>query len=105
VRPFAVSLERTHSRAILTITGEVDLAHVDDLEVLFEQACHHHPAIITVDLSAIETVDSTGLNAFARWHDLASRTGFHVLFVQPPGPVNDALHATNLDRILTVQRF
>jgi anti-anti-sigma factor len=99
-----MTLERTASQATLTITGEVDPARVDDLDVLFEQACDHHPAIIRVDLSAAESVDPTGLAAFARWQDVASRTGFHVLFVQPPEPVYEALHSTNLDRVLTVQR-
>jgi anti-anti-sigma factor len=102
--PFAVTLEGTTSQATLTITGEVKPARVDDLEAVFEQACHRHPAIITVDLSAAESVDSTGLNAFVRWHDVANRTGFHVLFVQPPERIYEALQATNLDRVLTVER-
>jgi anti-anti-sigma factor len=104
MRPFAVTLEGTASQATVTITGEFNLTRVDDLEAVFEQACHRHPAIITVDLSAAETVDSTGLNAFTRWHDVANRTGFHVLFVQPPERVYEALQETNLDRLLTVER-
>jgi ABC-type transporter Mla MlaB component len=59
MRPFALTLERTASQATLTVRGGVDRAHVDDLEVLFEQACHRHPAIIRVDLSAADSVDST----------------------------------------------
>jgi anti-anti-sigma factor len=104
MRPFGLTLERTASQATLTVRGAVDRAHVDDLEVLFEQACHRHPAMIRVDLSAADSVDSAGLTAFVRWQEVASRTGFHVLFVQPPEPVYEALHATNLDRVLTVQR-
>jgi anti-anti-sigma factor len=104
MRPFSLTLERTASQATLTISGEIDRAHVDDLEVLFEQACDRHPAIVRVDSSAAESVDSTGLSAFVRWQEVASRTGFHVLFVQPPDRVYEALHATNLDRVFTVQR-
>jgi hypothetical protein len=37
-----VALGRTNSQAILTITCEVDVVYVDDLEVLFEPACQHY---------------------------------------------------------------
>ena len=61
------------------------------------------PAVVGFD-PIVRDVDPNGLAAFARWQDVASQTGFHVLFVQPPELVYEALQSTNLDRVLTAQR-
>jgi anti-anti-sigma regulatory factor len=100
---FATSLERGRSRVTIK-AGELSAAAIDEVEALFEEAYGDHPAIITVDLSAAESIDRAALDMFVRWHDTADRTGFHVLFVNAGDGVYRRLRAAGLDCMPNVQR-
>lgn len=52
--------------AIVRLVGELDLAGVEPLQAEFERLCSNGLSALTVDLSGLDFVDSTGLHALLR---------------------------------------
>jgi anti-anti-sigma factor len=52
--------------AVVRLFGELDLAEVEPLKREFDRLCANGLSTLTVDLSGLEFVDSTGLHALLR---------------------------------------
>ena len=88
----------------LSLHGEIDLDRVAELDAAFMRVVAAHPAVVRVDLSDVQFIDSTGLNSFLRWHHDGQRSGFHVVLVAPSDAVDRLLRLTHLDDVLIVER-
>lgn len=101
---FAGRRRRAGRPATLPVRGEIDLDAIDGLDAAFDRVRADHPSVVRVDLSDVEFIDSTGLNAFVRWNQEGQRTGFHVVFVGATPATRRLLHLTRLDELLTIER-
>ena len=78
---------RQDERAVLVLTGDLDLAAVDDLregaQVQLAAGCRH----LTLDLTGVTFLDSSGLGALVELRNTTRRSGVTLAVVNvPPGP-------------------
>jgi anti-sigma B factor antagonist len=72
---------------VLALTGDLDLAAVDDLrdgaQVQLAAGCRR----LTLDLAGVTFLDSSGLGALVELRNVARRSGVYLAVVNvPPGP-------------------
>ena len=86
--------------AIITVSGELDLAHCIKLAPELNAALRSAARAIVIDLEAVSLVDSSGiallLNAFRH----LDHTGRQLAIACPIGPQRRAFEVTALDRRL-----
>ena len=86
--------------AILTVTGELDLALCVKLAPEFNAALRSPARAVVIDLEGVSLVDSSGIallmNAFRR----LDRAGRQLAIACPMGPQRRAFELTALDRQL-----
>jgi anti-anti-sigma factor len=99
--PFHVEVSDDGRRAVLAVRGEVDLATVDRLRDAIECATESSAAEVWVDLSDVDFMDSTGLNALVVGH--RALPGRFVV-ICPDGPPRRALEISGLHEILRMYR-
>jgi anti-anti-sigma factor len=99
---FEVSSDR--SRGIVTVRGDLDLAHCADLGLAILAVEENRPAILVVDLRQVVHIDSTGLRVILDAATRAEAQGRRlVVVVEPGGPVGKVLELTLVtDRIEVV---
>jgi anti-anti-sigma factor len=99
---FGVSTDR--ARGVVTVRGDLDLAHCDDLRVAIVAVEEAHPPILVVDLREVVHIDSTGLRVILDASTRADAEGRRVVVVvEPGGPVGKVLELTLVtDRIEVV---
>jgi anti-anti-sigma factor len=99
---FEVASDR--ARGMVTVRGDLDLAHSGDLRLAIGAVEENRPAVLVVDLREVVHIDSTGLrvilDASTRAHAAGRRL---VVVVEPGGPVGKVLELTLVtDRIEVV---
>jgi anti-sigma B factor antagonist len=87
--------------ALVAVSGELDLASVDDLHTALRTAATRSPSVV-VDVSDVSFIDSTALAALLRSNDELSSNGVQMVMACPPGPVRRLLTMTSLDDRLTL---
>lgn len=105
-----------HKKGLLTITrelgptglrlclhGELDLACVAELRELLDGDESREFAIVTVDLTALEFIDSTGLCTLIHASKVASFDGRTLRIVNPCATVKRVFEVTGLTRLLEQQ--
>ena len=86
----------TGERRTITMSGEVDIATVDQL-LAEAYACLEGPAeVCEVDLSGVTFIDSSGLGALVRIRNVAQDQGKQVVLTNVPASVGRLLEVTGL---------
>jgi len=81
---FEFETEERDGVAVVRVMGELDLAEVEPLQAEFDRLCANGLSKLTVDLSELDFVDSTGLHVLLR---LGARCARQQLALQlVPGP-------------------
>lgn len=93
---------RVGHRAVLVVSGELDVATSDTLREALGGAIASGAAEVWVDLTHVRLVDSAGLRVL-----LGAQTRLHgrsksLAVICPPGPVLRALEASGLDQSLAI---
>ena len=94
--PFSASVSSAGNGArLIVLSGEIDLAVVDELRLLLAADGN-----VVVDLSAVTFIDSSGIAALLAAHRRQQTSG-HSLWVQGAhGPVSRVLEITGTDTVL-----
>ena len=82
----------------LALVGELDMAETPALTAELDRIEAERPELVLVDLSALDFVDSHGLEVLVGATRRAEAAGRRLLFVPPPEPVRQILRVTLLDR-------
>ena len=100
--PFEVGSDP--ARGIVTVRGDLDLAHTEDLRLALLAVEEGRPAILVADLREVVHIDSTGLRVILDASTRAEAQGRRlVVVVEPGGPVGKVLELTLVtDRIEVV---
>jgi anti-sigma B factor antagonist len=69
---FRVEVANKGEAAIISVSGELDLASSPALEEELERACGSDASLVIVDLRELEFMDSTGLSVLVRAHQRAA---------------------------------
>jgi anti-sigma B factor antagonist len=78
---FAVEHRRFGDRAVVTVSGELDIATVPQLYAVLAIAVGPRPAALWIDLSATTFIDSSGLHAL---FEARRRFGGALAIICPP---------------------
>jgi anti-sigma B factor antagonist len=68
---FRVEVATKGEAAIVSVSGELDLASSPALEEELDRACASDATLVIVDLRGLEFMDSTGLSVLVRAHQRA----------------------------------
>jgi anti-sigma B factor antagonist len=88
-------------RVRVAAIGELDLAVAPRFERALREAEADRPRTLVIDLSAIEFLDSTGLNVIVNAYRRAATENRDLIVVEAPPHVQKIFTVTQLDRVLT----
>lgn len=99
--PITTSISFDDGVAVLTVSGEIDLATIPAFQGAIADALSQRPTALIVDMSAVEFLASAGLQALVATHEKVSGTaGFAVV---ADGPATSRpIELTGLDQILSL---
>jgi anti-sigma B factor antagonist len=97
-RGFAVETSLNRGRAVIAVTGEIDMATVDGLNAALAAVVGADE--VWVDLTEVGFMDSTGLSALVSGH--RALDGRFVV-VCPDGAARRALDVSGLDELIHVR--
>jgi anti-sigma B factor antagonist len=87
--------------AVLTVSGEIDLATVPVLEAAIDEAVGMQPTAVVVDLSGVEFLASVGLQTLVTAHDRVSASARFAV-VADGAATSRPIQLTGLDEIFDV---
>jgi anti-sigma B factor antagonist len=80
----------------LSPVGELDMASAPELRAAIERACAASPSAITLDLSRLTFIDSTGLHVIASTSERCKGLAIDFQLVPGPQPVQRLFEVTGL---------
>jgi anti-sigma B factor antagonist len=96
---FHVETRGDNGQQVITLTGELDIAGAGDFEHAIAEALRAGGPV-TVDLSALEFIDSSGLRVLLSLHKASLRDGFGYTVIPGPPQVHRAFVLCGLDETL-----
>ena len=96
---FRVQTRQNGDGMVLALEGELDLAGESILEQALESA-RAGGGKLTVDLSELQFIDSSGLRVLVRLHNAAVTEGFEYRLIAGPPQVHRTFALCGLDRTL-----
>jgi anti-sigma B factor antagonist len=99
-RPLEIEVSASAEGAVMTLTGELDIATVPQLAEAVESALAGSPAELVLDLRPLSFVDSSGLREFILLADRAEQEGWRLALVRPGGPALAVFQITRADENL-----
>ena len=100
---FQVLSERVGDAVVLRLQGELDMATAVGLRQAVVAALEARPAAITLDLSELTFVDSTGIGAIVGGCHRAKEVACSFSLHGPTRPVLKALRLTGVDQLMPVE--
>ncbi len=95
---FRLTVGKAELAPVVTASGEIDLANIDEFGAVLGRAAADHTAI-TVDLAQVTYCDSAALREL---FSIAADTKL-MLVVPAQGPITTLLKISGLDQVATVQ--
>ena len=90
------------STHVLSVTGQIDVATVDELAGQIRDALAQDPELIVVDLSAVGFIGSGGLGTLLEADGNARASGCQLVVIPGTGVVRRLLDRTNAEQRLTI---
>jgi len=81
--PFACQVRHGRASAVVEVTGELDMATVEEVRAALDSMIRTKRSI-TLDLRGLEFIDSSGLHLIAEVDAMARRDGFNFTVVKGP---------------------
>jgi len=88
--------------AVLTLTGELDLASTVELSASMDELLVTGKDIV-VEMAALRFIDSTGMAVLVRAHKAAEQGGHSLTLRHPLPNVAKTLSLAGLDRVFTIE--
>lgn len=95
---FVVTVATADQSPLVVVSGDIDLANVDEFQATMAQACAESSAL-TVDLTAVDYCDSAAVRALFA---LAATVVELTMIVTPTGHIKTLVGISGLDRVATV---
>jgi anti-anti-sigma factor len=96
---FRVTTRREAGGATVALSGELDLAGVTQFDEALRTA-REAGGTLTIDLTDLEFIDSSGLGVLVRFNNGATTAGFEYELIAGPAAVHRAFVLSGLDRML-----
>ena len=101
-RAFEIAAAPVAGAPGVAIRGEVDIAHGPELSEALDAAIRASDGAFVVDLTDVEFLDSTGLNALMRARALLGQTERDLAVVCPPGTVRRLFEVAGVEDLLVL---
>src|SRR3954451_6365598 len=102
VQRFSLESAQTETTCVLTVTGELDIVSSPKLIVAAREALRSGVRAVSVDLSAVTFMDSTGLAALINIQRAVERARGRLIVVCPEGPVRKLFAVCGTEALLGV---
>jgi anti-sigma B factor antagonist len=102
VRQLHLTTQQHDGYAVVRLTGELDLASVDDLRLHLRTTREKYGDHIILDLTDLEFMDSQGLSAIIDCHKTVTAASGRLALVAPRPIVRRTLEITGLTRRLDI---
>jgi anti-anti-sigma factor len=102
--PFDVEADRAGSQLTLYVDGELDAATAPQLLDAFVRHTDRPAERVWLDLSAVSFIDSSGLAALSRMHQLATAAGSNFKIADLSPLVDRIMQITGLDETIPTYR-
>jgi anti-anti-sigma factor len=99
---FRVEVREEGQGAVITLTGELDLASSPALEEALERVFGSDASLVVIDLRALEFMDSTGLSILVKAHQTAEDGDVRLFLVNGPPQVQRLLSLTGVAERLSL---
>jgi anti-anti-sigma factor len=93
-------LRGAHSRLLVEVSGELDVATAEPLRAQLLPAAEH--GTVVLDMSGVTFCDSSGLRVLVEAEQLARRSGAAFRVAAPSAAVRRVLGLTKLDQALQI---
>jgi anti-anti-sigma factor len=100
--PFDVTIEERGDTIHVTLLGELDISTAPRLEEDLRRAEAGNPALLILDLSRLEFMDSTGLRLLIGADSRAREAGRRLVLIRGNEMVQRVLRVTRLDERLEI---
>ncbi len=84
----------------MALTGEADLLGAPRLEAAFAEVCTGEPGLVVLDLRNLTFIDSSGLRALVRGHQLCQMRAHELKVIPGPANVQRLFELTGMNKIL-----
>ncbi len=99
----SISIQKISQHAVVTLGGELDLATVGEVYAEFNALVQEGICHISLDLSGLEFVDSTGLSAFVTEHNRVEGMGGELIIFSPRPRVRRLFEVSGLSNLLDIR--
>jgi anti-sigma B factor antagonist len=100
--PFEVTIEEQGGTVLVRLAGELDISTATRLEEDLKRLEADGPALLVIDLSGLDFMDSTGLRLLIGADSRARQAGRRLVLVQGNEMVQRVLRLTRLDERLDI---
>jgi anti-anti-sigma factor len=100
VTPFEIDLVRDRESATVTLSGELDIATVPRVEEAIEATLTAELQTLTIDLSGLGFVDSSGLRLFIVLDQRAAEQGWELRLLRPGAQVLSVFQVSGVEENL-----
>ncbi|CAN5850148.1 hypothetical protein BH24ACT3_BH24ACT3_09650 [soil metagenome] len=90
-------------RAVIVISGELDLAGVPMLQGRILEAAERHAGDLVVDMAGLEFMDSSGISVLIGAHKMLRTKDRRLVLRAPGGSPRDVLATTRMDEVFTIE--
>jgi anti-sigma B factor antagonist len=101
---FGIETTAAYGRTVITLTGELDISAVRDLEAALTAAAAAEHAHVDVDMSGVKFIDSAGLGCLIRAYKRFDEAERRLRIVDPSPTVTRLLNLTGQYERFTVQQ-
>ncbi|HXP36152.1 MAG TPA: STAS domain-containing protein [Solirubrobacteraceae bacterium] len=98
--PFEINVVRDRESATVTLAGELDIATVPRVEEAIEATLTDELQVLTVDLSGLGFVDSSGLRLFIVLDQRAAEQGWELRLLRPDAQVLTVFQVSGVEENL-----
>jgi anti-sigma B factor antagonist len=100
---FDVDIRATGEHAVVTLSGEIDLSTLSDLDAQVSELARDGVRHVVFNLAEVEFMDSTGLAAIISEHQRVKSLGGELILLSPPPAVRRLFSLTGLDEFLDIR--
>jgi anti-sigma B factor antagonist len=101
-QPFVIDVHQLEGRSVVALTGELDLATAPELRERLGLLSEEGKNQVTLDLTHLDFVDSTGLSVFVMAFNRAQAGGGSLIIRNPSLPVMRIFEITGLTSVFTI---
>ena len=100
---FSAIVDETGSTAVVSLSGELDLASAPDLHACLEAILERGVRSVVIDLDGVAFCDSTGISALVRGVNRARAGGRRLVLRRPRPGVRRVLEITGVTSVLEIE--